>query len=80
MNLEDYLVSLFGEKRAKEVLKAVKEGQTVVISGIKSSGKTTLCKVLREHGYYAVENFQIHTVTLSKPLNHRIRNMKDTIS
>ena len=80
MNLEDYLVSLFGEKRAKEVLNAVKEGQTVVISGVQSSGKTTLYKVLREHGYYAVENFQMHTVTLSKPLNRRIRNMKDTIS
>lgn len=80
MNLKDYLVSLLGEKQAKELLTAVKEGQTVVISGAQSSGKTTLCKVLREHGYSAVEDFEIHTVALSKPLNRRIRNMKDTIS
>lgn len=39
MNLKDYLVSLFGEKRAKEVLNAVKKGQTVVISGAQSSEK-----------------------------------------
>ena len=80
MNLKDYLVSLLGEKQAKELLTAVKEGQTVVISGAQSSGKTTLCKVLQEHGYSAVEDFEIHTVALSKPLNRRIRNMKDTIS
>lgn len=80
MNLKTYLVSLLGEKQAKALLTAAKEGQTIIVSGEQCTGKTTLCKVLREHGYFAAEDFETHTVTLSKPLSRRIRNMKDTIS
>ena len=80
MNLKTYLVSLLGEKQAEDLLTAAEEGQTIVILGEQCSGKSTLCKVLREHGYSAVEDFEIHAVALSKALNRRIRNMKDTIS
>lgn len=79
MNLKTYLVSLLGEKQAKELLTAAEEGQTIVITGEQCTGKITLCKVLRERGYSAVEDFETHTVTLSKPLIHRDQYVINTI-
>lgn len=79
MNLKTYLVYLLGEKQAKELLTAAEEGQTIVITGEQCTGKTTLCKVLQERGYSAVEDFDTYTVTLSKPLIHRDQYVINTI-
>lgn len=79
MRFVEYLVGLLGKKRKKELVKALKEGKTVIVSGEQSSGKTTLVSVLQKRGHKAVEDFDTHEVNLSKPLNHKTSNMKDTI-
>ena len=79
MKFVDYLVKLLGKKRKKELVEALKEGKTVIVSGEQSSGKTTLVSVLQKRGHKAVEDFDTHEVHLSKPLNHKTPDMKDTI-
>ena len=79
MRFKEYWESLLGKKQKKELLDALKEDKTVVVSGDQQTGKTTLVSVLQKQGYKAVEDFDTYEVHLSEPLNRKTQNMKDTI-
>lgn len=79
MKLKDYLSGLLGKDQKKELVRALKEGKTVIVSGEQCSGKTTLVSVLRKRGHNVVEDFDTYEVHLSKPLNHKTTDMQDTI-
>lgn len=71
--LTNYLNSLLGEKAALELLEAIQNQKTVLIRGAQGpTGKTTLCRILREHGIAAVEEKDVYEVILDTPLENRI--------
>ena len=80
--LTNYLNSLLGEKATLELLDAIQNQKTVLIRGAQGpTGKTTLCRVLREHGAAAVEAKDVFEVVLDSPLENRIPNFNpETIS
>lgn len=80
--LTNYLNSLLGEKAALELLEAIQNQKTVLIRGAQGpTGKTTLCRVLREHGVAAVEEKDVYEVILDTPLENRIPHFNpETIS
>lgn len=80
MTLKEYLISLFGDKKANEIFMSAKTGKTIVISGVNASGKTSLVKVLRKKGYNAVEDFETYNVVLDKKLDGIIPNIDSEIS
>lgn len=71
--LNNYLISLLGEKAALELSEAIQNQKTVLIRGAQEpTGKTTLCRILREHGIAAVEEKDVYEVILDTPLENRI--------
>lgn len=65
----EYLIGLLGERRAKELAKALKEGKTIIVDGVQGpTGKTTLWKKLTEAGYPVVEEFNTYKVFLVDPV------------
>ena len=75
--LTNYLNSLLGEKAALELLDAIQNQKTVLIRGAHGpTGKTTLCRILREHGIAAVEEKDVYEVILDTPLENRIPNFE----
>ena len=80
--LTNYLNSLLGEKAALELLEATQNQKTVLIRGAQGpTGKTTLCRVLGEHGVAAVEEKDVYEVILDTPLENRIPHFNpETIS
>ncbi len=77
--MNDYLSKLLNEKQKNELVEALSVGKTIVVTGEYCSGKTTLVKVLKERGYNALEDFEIHEVKLTKPLSSITPNKKDTV-
>jgi len=67
---DNYIVPLLGERHAKELAKALKEGKTIIIDGVQGpTGKTTLWKKLMEAGYPVVEEFNTYKVFLLDPVH-----------
>lgn len=77
--LQEYLYSLLGKSESQKLEKALKTKKIVLIKGDNGTGKTTLANVLNKFGYHAVEDFEIYEITLQKPLNSMIPNMKEVI-
>ena len=66
---DDYIVPLLGERRAKELAKALKNGKTIIVGGVQGpTGKTTLWKKLLETGYPVVEEFNTYEIHLVDPV------------
>lgn len=66
---DNYIVPLLGERRAKELAKALKEGKTIIIGGVQGpTGKTTLWRKLSEAGYPVIERFNTYDVYLMDPI------------
>ena len=66
---DNYIVPLLGERRAKELAKALKNGKTIIIGGTQGpTGKTTLCRKLQEAGYPAVEYHDTYGIYLVDPV------------
>ena len=80
--LTNYLNSLLGEKATLELLDAIQNQKTVLIRGAQGpTGKTTLCRILREHGIAAVEEKDVYEVILDTPLENCIPHFDpETIS
>ena len=61
ISFSDYLKSMVGQEKAKEILsmkQKEKENQTIIISGQSGiTGKSTLKRLLRKHGYRVLEPF-----------------------
>lgn len=65
----EYLIGLLGERCAKELAKALKEGKTIIVDGVQGpTGKTTLWQKLMEAGYPVVEEFNTYRVFLFDPV------------
>lgn len=69
---DKYLTELLGVEKKELLDKALGENKVIIISGVQQSGKTTLMRTLREFGYTAVEDFDIHEIKLTNPLKHKI--------
>ncbi|MCI7304079.1 MAG: hypothetical protein SOR93_10840 [Clostridiales Family XIII bacterium] len=80
MKTNDYLNELLGKREANQLKKALKAGKTIIVAGVEQSGKTTLVNVLNQEGHAAVEDFDTHTVMISKPLKQLRPNMNEIIS
>lgn len=80
--LNNYLISLLGKESAHEIVDAIQNQKTILIRGAQGpTGKTTLCRVLREHGVAAVEEKDVYEVILDTPLENRIPHFDpETIS
>ena len=71
--LTNYMNALLGEKAALKLSEAIQNQKTVLIRGAQGpTGKTTLCRILREHGIAAVEEKDVYEVILDTPLENRI--------
>ena len=71
--LTNYMNALLGEKVALELSEAIQNQKTILIRGTQGpTGKTTLCRLLREHGIAAVEEKDVYEVSLDTPLENRI--------
>lgn len=80
MDLKTYLTNLLGEQKAKRLLRAVSDGQPILITGPQiAAGKTTLCEVLRRAGASAFEQWEVYEVNLPKPLETPTPRMADLI-
>lgn len=80
--LNNYLISLLGKESAHEIVDAIQNQKTILIRGTQGpTGKTTLCRLLREHGIAAVEEKDVYEVILDTPLENRILHFdSETIS
>lgn len=58
--LYDELVKLLGKEKAHELSARLNRSVTFIISGPQKSGKTSLVRLLREHGFSAVEDWQCY--------------------
>ena len=75
-----YLMDMIGEEQLDMLLDAGPEyTDTVIISGPKISGKTTLARVLRAEGYNVVEDFCTVTIRTLKPLDTIVRNFNPMV-
>lgn len=76
ISFSDYLKSMIGQEKAKEILsmkQKEKENQTIIISGQRGiTGKSTLKRLLREHGYRVLEPFECIEIVLSQELQEPI--------
>lgn len=73
--MEQYLKRMLGGRKAEEVVRAVKTGKTIVITGQEKTGKTTLCNYLKSIGGNVVEDFDVCEIRLEKPLDHVTPNL-----
>ena len=80
--LTNYLNSLLGKESALEIVDALRNQKNILIRGAQGpTGKTTLCRILREHGIAAVEEKDVYEVILDTPLENRIPHFNpETIS
>ena len=66
---DDYIFQLLGEKREKNLAKALRTGKTIIVDGHNGpTGKTTLCEKLKEAGYPVVEEHDTYRVYLRDPV------------
>lgn len=76
ISFSDYLNSMVGMEKAKEILNMTqkeKAKQLIVISGQQGrTGKSTLKKLLRKHGYQVLESFECIEVILSEEIQHLV--------
>lgn len=80
MTLNEYLESMLGKNGVTDLKRAKKSNQTIVVTGGYQTGKTTLVRLLKKHGYNAVEDIhEAHIVKLTKPLTEMVRDFDDTI-
>ena len=71
--LTNYLNSLLGKESALEIVDALRNQKTILIRGAQGpTGKTTLCRIPREHGVAAVEEKDVYEVIVDTPLENRI--------
>lgn len=79
MTLKEYLSDLLGGKGRRELMRHLKAGETIIVSGVPCSGKTTLVDILRSHGYKAVDNWNRYEVVLDKPLEVMQEDIRDNV-
>lgn len=81
MEFKEYLEMVLGKREKNKLLGALKEGLLIVIDGPSgATGKTTLCRVLREHGYNVVEKrHDVHEIYLKEPVKEQIRDFWKTV-
>lgn len=76
ISFEDYLNSILDKEEAKRILgmsKTEKENRLIVIAGRHgATGKSTLSRVLKKHGYRAVELQEQITINLNEIIKHPI--------
>lgn len=81
MDLKTYLTNLLGGQKARRLLRAISDGQVIIITGPRiATGKTTLCEVLKKAGASVFEQWEVYEVNLSKPLEAPTPRMADLIS
>lgn len=81
MEFDMYLKKLLGEDAARDLLRAITEGKTIIISGPQGpTGKSTLCRVLKKRGVSASEQMDVYEVTVPDPLQELTPRMEDLIS
>ena len=80
--LTNYMNALLGKESAHEMVDAIQNQKTILIRGTQGpTGKTTLCRLLREHGIAAVEEKDVYEVILGTPLENCIPHFdSETIS
>lgn len=75
---QEYLKEMIGCELAETILsmtEAQKKQTYIIITGVQgSTGKTTLCRNLRAHGYLALELHQCMIVELNNELQGQIPN------
>lgn len=83
ISFADYLESMLGRKKAKEILNMTQQERKacpVIISGRQGpTGKSTLRQVLRRHGYWVLEPFEGIEVTLNNELQHPVADFASLV-
>ncbi len=79
IKFEKYLSDLLGEKEKAKLMQRIRNGDLILVSGPNCSGKTTLVRLLREHGYSAVEDSRVFELKLTEKLNVMIPDIRDTV-
>lgn len=77
--MDKYLETMVGKKKAAEVMRAVKTGKPIMITGEQQTGRSTLCNYINSIGGNAAEDFNTCVVTLTKPLDCMIPNFLETL-
>lgn len=77
--MDKYLETMVGKKKAAEIMRAVKTGKPIMVTGNQQTGKTTLCNYINSIGGNAAEDFNICIVTLEKPLDCMTPNFLETL-
>jgi predicted ATPase len=81
MGFKEYLESMLGKSRTRDLLSHGRCGDVIIISGEHGSGRSTLATVLRKNGFQVFEEeIDVHHVKLTKKLEKMIPNYADTIS
>lgn len=79
----NYLMSMVGPDVAEELLSMgnqEKERQYIIIGGRQGpTGKSTLCKVLRKHGYKALEMHEQKYIHLDAELQCKIADFNELV-
>ena len=79
----NYLVSMVGPDVAEELLSMgnqEKEQQYIIIGGRQGpTGKSTLCKVLRKHGYKVLEMHEQKYIQLDAELQCKVASFGDCV-
>ena len=72
--IKQYLIEMIGYEQYYLLTEHVSPRyETIILSGPKISGKTTLARVLRKEGYDVIEDFMCVPITTLKPLEHITR-------
>lgn len=77
ISLDDYLKSVLPKGRGiSEIKRCMKNGRSIYITGEERTGKTTLKRVLKNHGCKAIEDFDPFHIHLTKqiPIDEMIPN------
>lgn len=76
ISFKEYLTAMLGEKEAKKILgmsRKEKENTFIIIAGRPgATGKTTLAKILNNHGYRTLELYEHEVVELNEELQCQI--------
>ena len=80
---KDYLISMLGKKKAREILSmtsAEKKCKIIIIDGIQGpTGKSTLATVLKKHGYLVLEQWECKKIELNDMLQHQTVKFSDCV-
>ncbi len=83
ISFKNYLISMVGQKKAKEILNMTqreKKSYPIIITGRQGpTGKSTLKKILRRHGYWVMESFEYMEVTLNDQLQHPVADFTSLV-